>query len=98
MVKVSKPKEGMRLDVPVVGPRRMEVMPRCGAAALASDAGRALIFERAGVVEMADAVGIAIEAAAHVDVEIRASAVGQLVEPEIVRPTRRARKATTPAR
>ena len=65
VVKVSKPKQDMRFDVPVVGPRTIEVMQRCGATALAIDAGRTLIFERARVVEMADAAGIAIEAAAH---------------------------------
>ena len=40
---------------------------------------------------------VTIEGGEHVDLEIRATTVGQLVEPEIVRPTRRARKATTPA-
>jgi DUF1009 family protein len=65
VVKVSKPKQDMRFDVPVVGPRTIEVMQRCGATALAIDAGRTLIFERPRVIEMADAAGIAIEAAAH---------------------------------
>jgi DUF1009 family protein len=65
VVKVSKPKQDMRFDVPVVGPRTIEVMQRSKATALAIDAGRTLIFERPRVVEMADAAGIAIEAAAH---------------------------------
>ena len=65
VVKVSKPKQDMRFDVPVVGPRTIEVMKRAKATALAIDAGRTLIFDRQRVVEMADAVGIAIEAATH---------------------------------
>ncbi|MDE3112111.1 MAG: DUF1926 domain-containing protein [Chloroflexota bacterium] len=40
---------------------------------------------------------VTIEAASHVDLEIRANAVGQMVEPEIMRPARRARRATTPS-
>jgi DUF1009 family protein len=65
VVKVSKPKQDMRFDVPVVGPRTIEVMQRSKATALAIDAGRTLIFERPRVLEMADAAGIVIEAAAH---------------------------------
>ncbi len=37
---------------------------------------------------------VTIEAGSHADLEIRATAVGQMVEPEVMRPTRRARRAT----
>jgi DUF1009 family protein len=67
VVKVSKPKQDMRFDVPVVGPKTIEVMQRSGATALGIDAGRTLVFERQRVVEMADRAGIAIEAAAAED-------------------------------
>jgi len=40
---------------------------------------------------------VTIEAGGHVDLEIRASAVGQMVEPEIARPARRPRRVTAPA-
>jgi DUF1009 family protein len=63
VVKVSKPKQDMRFDVPVVGPRTIEVMQRSGATALAIDAARTLIFDRQRVVELADAAGITIQAA-----------------------------------
>lgn len=62
VVKVSKPRQDMRFDVPVVGPRTVEVMQQCRATALAVDAGRALLFDRGRVLEAADAAGIAIEA------------------------------------
>ncbi|HVB34436.1 MAG TPA: UDP-2,3-diacylglucosamine diphosphatase LpxI [Patescibacteria group bacterium] len=62
VVKVSKPKQDMRFDVPVVGPRTIEVMQRSRATALAIDAGRTLVFDRQRVVELADAEGIAIQA------------------------------------
>ena len=52
----------MRFDVPVVGLKTVEVMQRCRVTALAMDAGRTLLFDRARVIEAADAAGIAIEA------------------------------------
>jgi UDP-2,3-diacylglucosamine hydrolase len=62
VVKVSKPRQDMRFDVPVVGLQTVEVMQRCRVSALGMDAGRTLLFDRARVVEAADAAGIAIEA------------------------------------
>src|SRR5712664_3816046 len=62
VVKVSKPRQDMRFDVPVVGLQTVEVMHRCRVSALAMDAGRTLLFDRARVIEAADAAGIAIEA------------------------------------
>jgi len=62
VVKVSKPRQDMRFDVPVVGLKTVEVMQRSRVTALAMDAGRTLLFDRARVIEAADAAGIAIEA------------------------------------
>ena len=62
VVKVSKPRQDMRFDVPVVGLKTVEVMQRCRVTALGMDAGRTLLFDRARVIEAADAAGIAIEA------------------------------------
>jgi DUF1009 family protein len=62
VVKVSKPGQDMRFDVPVVGLKTVEVMQRCRVTALAMDAGRTLLFDRVPVIEAADAAGIAIEA------------------------------------
>jgi DUF1009 family protein len=62
VVKVSKPRQDMRFDVPVVGLKTVEVMQRCRVSALGMDAGRTLLFDRARVIEAADAAGIAIEA------------------------------------
>jgi len=62
VVKVSKPRQDMRFDVPVIGLETVEVMRGCGATALAIDAGRTLLFDRAQLIAAADAAGIAIEA------------------------------------
>jgi len=68
VVKVSKPVQDMRFDVPVIGLKTIEVMRRSNATALAIDAGRTLLFDRDELIRAADDAGIAIEAfAAKVD-------------------------------
>jgi UDP-2,3-diacylglucosamine hydrolase len=62
VVKVSKPAQDMRFDVPVVGLPTVEQMRVAGATALAVDAGRTLLFDRAKLIELADVSGIAIQA------------------------------------
>lgn len=62
VVKVAKPKQDMRFDVPVIGVRTIEVMAEAGATCLAIEAKRTLIFDRDGVVARADAAGIAMVA------------------------------------
>ena len=63
VVKVSKPGQDMRFDVPVVGLPTIEVMQHCGATALGIDAGRTLLFDRADLIAAADRAGIAIDSA-----------------------------------
>jgi DUF1009 family protein len=62
VVKVAKPRQDMRFDVPVVGLRTIETMIRAKASALAIDAGCTLVFDRGKFVAAADAAGIAVEA------------------------------------
>jgi UDP-2,3-diacylglucosamine hydrolase len=62
VVKVSKPRQDMRFDVPVVGLPTIEQMKSSRATALAVDAGRTLLFDRTKLIEQADAAGIAIQA------------------------------------
>jgi len=62
VVKVSKPNQDMRFDVPVVGVPTVEAMKKAGATALSIDAGRTLLFDRVKLLELADASGIAIQA------------------------------------
>ncbi len=62
VVKVSKPRQDMRFDVPVVGLPTVELMKRCRATALAIDARRTLVMDRADMVAAADAAGIAMQA------------------------------------
>ena len=61
VVKVSKPGQDMRFDVPVVGLPTIQVMKESGATALSLDAGKTLIFNRDEMMGAADAAGITIE-------------------------------------
>jgi DUF1009 family protein len=60
VVKVAKPKQDMRFDVPVIGIKTVETMTACGASCLSVEAGRTLLFDRAALVKRADEAGIAI--------------------------------------
>ena len=62
VVKVAKPRQDMRFDVPVVGLRTVETMRRSHATVLAIDAARTLLFDRAQLIAAADEAGIAVEA------------------------------------
>jgi DUF1009 family protein len=62
VVKVAKPKQDMRFDVPVIGIRTIEVMRQAGATCLALEAHRTLIFDRDKLVTTADEAGITIVA------------------------------------
>ena len=62
VVKVSKPRQDMRFDVPVVGLPTVESMKQAGATALAIDADRTLLFDREQLIAMADAAGLAVQA------------------------------------
>jgi DUF1009 family protein len=60
VIKVAKPKQDMRFDVPVVGLPTIAAMRDAGASALSLDAGKALIFDGDAFVQAADAAGIAV--------------------------------------
>jgi DUF1009 family protein len=62
VVKVSKPRQDRRFDVPVIGLRTIETMKNANATALAIDAGCTLLFEREALIRVADGAGISIEA------------------------------------
>jgi DUF1009 family protein len=65
VVKIAKPKQDMRFDVPVVGEATITAMREAGATCLALEAERTLIFDREAVIAAADAAGIAIVAQPH---------------------------------
>ncbi len=60
VVKVAKPKQDMRFDVPVIGPATIEAMRLAGATCLAIEAGRTLLFDADAILRAASAAQIAI--------------------------------------
>jgi UDP-2,3-diacylglucosamine hydrolase len=62
VIKVSKPKQDMRFDIPVIGLSTLDTMIASGVTALVIDAQRTLIFDKEQVVATADRNGIAIVA------------------------------------
>jgi UDP-2,3-diacylglucosamine hydrolase len=62
VVKVAKPHQDMRFDVPVVGVATIETMEAAGATCLSIEAARTLMFDPAAIVAKADRAGIAIVA------------------------------------
>ena len=62
VVKVAKPNQDMRFDVPVIGITTIETMSRAGASCLSVEAGRTLLFDRDALIQRAAEAGIAIVA------------------------------------
>ena len=60
VVKVAKPNQDMRFDVPVVGVPTIRAMAAAGATCLCVEAGRTLLFDRDAMVQEAAAAGIAL--------------------------------------
>jgi UDP-2,3-diacylglucosamine hydrolase len=60
VVKVAKPNQDMRFDVPVIGVATIQAMQTAGATCLAVEAGKTLLFDPAAIIAAADSAGIAI--------------------------------------
>jgi hypothetical protein len=63
VIKVAKPNQDMRFDVPVVGVPTIETMVQAGATCLCLTAGKTLIFDREKMLALADEKKIAVVAA-----------------------------------
>ena len=62
VVKIAKPSQDMRFDVPVIGVKTIEVMKAAGATCLAVDSGKCLLLDGQKVIEAADEAAIAVVA------------------------------------
>ncbi|HYR87306.1 MAG TPA: UDP-2,3-diacylglucosamine diphosphatase LpxI [Terriglobia bacterium] len=62
IVKLAKPNQDLRFDVPVIGPATVRLMARLSVSALAVEAGKTLMIDREELIREADAQGIAIVA------------------------------------
>ena len=62
VAKVAKPEQDLRFDVPTIGRKTIETMIQVGAAALAIEADKTLLVEKAAVIALAEANDITIVA------------------------------------
>ena len=62
LVKVCKPTQDLRFDLPAVGPETVRALAEVGGRALALEAGRTITLDREEMIAVADAAGIAIVA------------------------------------
>lgn len=62
LVKICKPTQDLRFDLPAVGPDTVRVLAEAGGRALAIEAGRTITLDRAEMLAVADAAGIAVVA------------------------------------
>src|SRR5439155_18322802 len=62
VVKIAKPAQDMRFDVPVIGVKTIEVMQAAGASCLAVDAEKCLLLDGQKIIDAANAAGITIAA------------------------------------
>jgi hypothetical protein len=62
VVKVAKPQQDMRFDVPTVGCATIETMHRAGGRVLAIEAGKTILIDQAQTIALADRYGISIVA------------------------------------
>ena len=62
VIKVAKPQQDMRFDVPTVGTSTIETMHQAGGRVLAIEAGKTIILDQTETVALANRYGIAIVA------------------------------------
>jgi UDP-2,3-diacylglucosamine hydrolase len=74
VVKVSKPQQDMRFDVPTVGPQTLRTMHESGGRVLAIESEKTIVLDREEFVALADRLGIAIVALNAQELALRAAA------------------------
>jgi DUF1009 family protein len=74
VVKVAKPQQDLRFDVPTIGVQTLQTMREAGARVLAIEAGMTILLDNQEVVQLADKLGIAIVALNAEEAELRAVA------------------------
>lgn len=60
VIKVSKPNQDLRFDIPTVGSKTVETMSKVKASVLALEAGKTLMFDKSEMIQLADSSGISI--------------------------------------
>lgn len=72
VVKVAKPQQDMRFDVPTIGMQTLQTMRESGARVLAIEAGMTILLDEPEVVRLADKLGISIVSLKAEELQLRA--------------------------
>jgi len=72
VVKVAKPQQDLRFDVPAVGVKTIQTMNEAGARVLAIESEKTILLDKQEVIELANKLGISIVALNAVELELRA--------------------------
>jgi DUF1009 family protein len=60
LVKVAKPQQDMRFDLPTIGPLTIEKIANAGGSAIAIEAGKTIVLDRPRTIALANRKGISI--------------------------------------
>jgi DUF1009 family protein len=60
VIKVARPEQDMRFDIPLVGPDTLHAMEKAGASVLALEACRTLLIDKEELVNFADSNDISV--------------------------------------
>jgi DUF1009 family protein len=60
LIKVARPSQEMRFDVPVLGLKTLEVLEKCNVTAVSIDAGKTLLLDKERLIEGANSLGISL--------------------------------------
>ncbi|MFO1093699.1 MAG: UDP-2,3-diacylglucosamine diphosphatase LpxI [Planctomycetaceae bacterium] len=74
VIKVAKPQQDMRFDVPTIGVQTLQTMREAGGRVLALEAGMTILLDEPEVVQLADKLGITIVSLKADEVQLRAVA------------------------
>lgn len=74
IVKVAKPDQDRRFDVPTIGLQTIQTMRECGAKVLAIEGGQTIVLDQEEVIRKADEAGIAVVALNAAEMEVRRAA------------------------
>ena len=74
MVKVAKPQQDMRFDVPTIGAQTIKTLQESGGRVLAIESNKTIFLDQKEVIDLADRLGIAIVAINADELEMRAAA------------------------
>lgn len=74
VVKVAKPQQDRRFDVPTIGTQTLQTMREAGARCLAIESGMTILLDEAEVVSLAEKLGIAIVSLKSEEIQLRAAA------------------------